>query len=104
MHSIFVIHKTAFSHSNLNSSNLRNLKPKAVILFFFLEPLPLFLESLAYNKYKTKHQFYKTKASIVAITCNSKERVHHMVITSTNPIGPFIRGKIKRVLHKTRLK
>ena len=74
MHGIFEIHKTAFSHSNLNSSSAKiwYLKLLSVILFF--------LESLGYNT------FYKTKASIVAITCNSKERVHHMIITSTNPM------------------
>ena len=71
MHAILVIHKTAFLHSNLNSSSAEILNLQ--LLSFFV------LESLVYNN------FTKDK-SINAITCNSKERVLHMIITSTNPV------------------
>ena len=40
-----------------------------------------FIEHVNFNlKLAKLLHFYKTKASIVAITCNSKERVHHMII------------------------
>ena len=51
----------------------KNFKPTAVILFC------LGITCIQYI-------LQKTKASTVANTCNSKERVHHMIITSTNPM------------------
>ena len=71
MQGIFVIHKTVFSHSNL-SHRARKFKTQSCYPFFF-----------SWNHFLFSWNHLRT------INSNSKERVHHMIITSTKQMTSF---------------